>query len=352
MGGHPAGGADPFMPRRASNGDPLVSVIVPAHNRADQLPRALASVAAQTMPSFECLVVDDGSDDGTADVASRFRDMRFRVIRREVRGGGSAARNTGVKAAKGRWLAFLDSDDEWHPEKLHRQMMVAVQSPGRLGIVCTGFLVVKGRRQLRAVPGLMRGDAKHRLMNLAGGPVTCSVFMMPRAPWEAGVRFDESLPALQDLDLLYQLLLGGWTILGTPELLTRKYRDRNREHVFSPKAELAARRLLLDKYRNALAETPSAVPNHLVALALAHLRRSDLNAARQCLREAAAAADGPLSAATLSSMAGLPSAALRPVVRAKRALSGGIPTAQLRGRLSDGCRDLGRRAGVGRASAW
>lgn len=88
------------------------SIVIPAYNRADTILPTLQSVQAQTFDDFECLIVDDGSKDGAAlkQVVEGMNDPRFHYIHRE-NGGGGAARNTGIMAAKGDYIAFLDSDD-------------------------------------------------------------------------------------------------------------------------------------------------------------------------------------------------------------------------------------------------
>ena len=93
-----------------------VSVIVPTHDRHDLLHRALDSIGAQTQAPLEVIVVDDGSKDGTAAMLRReYPDV---VLIEQARGGVSSARNRGIKRSRGDWIAFLDSDDEWLPEKL------------------------------------------------------------------------------------------------------------------------------------------------------------------------------------------------------------------------------------------
>src|SRR5271168_3299780 len=93
-----------------------ISVVVPTYNRADLLARAVESALAQTIPVREILIVDDGSTDDTERVAAGFA-APVRYIR-QANGGVASARNTGIAAAAGEWVAFLDSDDEWVPTKL------------------------------------------------------------------------------------------------------------------------------------------------------------------------------------------------------------------------------------------
>lgn len=98
---------------RASSAPPSVSVVIPARNRETTLPAALDSVARQSVPVQQVIVVDDGSQDATAEVARRHGCT---VLTHPASRGSGAARNTGIEAATGTWIAFLDSDDEWLPE--------------------------------------------------------------------------------------------------------------------------------------------------------------------------------------------------------------------------------------------
>ena len=101
---------------------PTVSVVVPTYNRADHLERTIESVLDQRFGDFELVVVNDGSTDETAAVIDRFDDPRIRALSHETNRGGSAARNTGIAASRGEYVAFLDDDDEWLPDKLGRQV--------------------------------------------------------------------------------------------------------------------------------------------------------------------------------------------------------------------------------------
>ncbi|MFW6120097.1 MAG: FkbM family methyltransferase [Petrotogales bacterium] len=106
---------------------PLVSVIIPTHNRANLVSRAIQSVLYQTFQNLEIIVVDDASSDNTPDVIETLRreDNRVRYIRNEISLGGSGARNVGIQNARGDYISFLDDDDEWLPRKLERQIPLA-----------------------------------------------------------------------------------------------------------------------------------------------------------------------------------------------------------------------------------
>src|SRR5512137_3207001 len=115
----------------------MVSVIIPTYNRQEVLLRAVDSVLAQKGVDFELLIVDDGSTDDTCaklDAQSTAKDphdpsFKLHVIRCAENKGPAAARNAGIKQARGKWIAFLDSDDEWKPGKLKSQLDFFAENP-------------------------------------------------------------------------------------------------------------------------------------------------------------------------------------------------------------------------------
>jgi len=105
-----------------------ITVVLPTYNRADLIIRSIASVQAQTYPVSEIIVVDDGSTDLTQSVVKRLatRASNIKYLKHERNLGGQAARNTGIRSARGEWIAFLDSDDEFMPDKLEKQLVLSV----------------------------------------------------------------------------------------------------------------------------------------------------------------------------------------------------------------------------------
>jgi glycosyltransferase involved in cell wall biosynthesis len=114
---------------------PMVTVVVPTHNRSELLKRALVSILAQTYGDFEVIVVDDGSEKSPADVVADLGDPRIQIFTHESNSGAAGARNTALKAAQGKYLAFLDDDDEWLPEKLELQVEKINSSPPEIGLI-------------------------------------------------------------------------------------------------------------------------------------------------------------------------------------------------------------------------
>lgn len=189
---------------------PDISIIIPIHNRAHCIGRAVASVLAQrpsddgaALPAWELIVVDDGSSDDGAALVEACGDPRIRVIRHPVNRGAAAARNTGVAAARGALVAFLDSDDEWTPDKLARQT-AAMRSPNAPDVSFTGFILSRDSDGAAATrrPALAPGVAGF----LDGCFVAPGSTMMARRTCLSAVGpFDESLPRLEDWDWMLRM---------------------------------------------------------------------------------------------------------------------------------------------------
>jgi len=114
---------------------PLVTAVIPCFNAAATLARAIASVRGQSYPNIEIIAVDDGSRDGTLALLRQQEALGVRVIT-QANGGAPVARNTGIAASRGEFLAFLDADDEWHPDKLAQQLKILADHPGMVLIGC------------------------------------------------------------------------------------------------------------------------------------------------------------------------------------------------------------------------
>lgn len=106
----------------------LVSIITPTYNCGRFIAETIESVLAQSYPNWEMLIVDDYSTDNTKDIVSNYNDSRIKYHRLEFNSGAAISRNTALKMAKGRWIAFLDSDDIWHPQKLEHQLEFMVKN--------------------------------------------------------------------------------------------------------------------------------------------------------------------------------------------------------------------------------
>lgn len=177
---------------------PLVSVIIPTYNRRSLIGEAVESVLGQSFRDFELIVVDDGSTDGTAKELAKY-GARLRLSCQQRR-GVSAARNLGVREARGRLLAFLDSDDLWRPEKLAVQTAFMEQHPQWQICQTEEIWLSNGARvNPRLIHKKPDGDIFLRSLELC--LVSPSAVMMTRALFEATGGFDDALPVCEDYDL-------------------------------------------------------------------------------------------------------------------------------------------------------
>lgn len=125
---------------------PPVSVVIPVYNRETLIAASIQSVLAQTFSDFELLVVDDASTDATVEVICAIQDPRLRVILQKTRGGAAGARNTGLREARGEWVAFHDSDDRWLPRKLEAHCALLHPAPSDLVASFTSYFCHAGSR--------------------------------------------------------------------------------------------------------------------------------------------------------------------------------------------------------------
>lgn len=196
-----------------------VSVIIPTYNRAHLIKDVIESVLAQTHPVYEVLVCDDASSDNTQDVVQNFSDNRVKWIPGERGGRPAIPRNRGLELAKGDWIAFLDSDDLWHPQKIESQLGEAIREGNKA--ICTNAI--------RVIPGLTESmpyfSSYQRQVCfkdlLATNLIICSSAVVHKEVVQRIGRFAEGLKFRGIEDYAYWLKVAtytSWTALETPHL--------------------------------------------------------------------------------------------------------------------------------------
>ncbi|MFM7413266.1 MAG: glycosyltransferase family 2 protein [Planctomycetota bacterium] len=184
---------------------PVISIVTPTFNRREVLARALDSVRAQTVVDFEHIVVDDGSEDGSVEMCRRFGDPRIRVHRLDARRGANHARNEGVKLASAPVVTFLDSDDEFLPDRLERVLEVLAEESD-VDLVLSSFRVRTPAAEVASVNRDQRLDGAwfeellmwHALY-LGGSSITLRRDLARRFPWAAELR------RMQDREVLLHM---------------------------------------------------------------------------------------------------------------------------------------------------
>jgi len=175
---------------------PKVSVIIPTHNRAEFLRSAVMSVLNQTFQDFEIVIIDDASKDHTQEVIAHFNDVRIKAIHNQFSKGDAGARNIGIINSTGEYIALLDDDDEWLPEKLKIQTCLLDSSPPEVGGVCTySFIIEKVSGRVSSVFNPATDDlVKENFIR------TSSILLKKECFEHCGL-FDESMPTSSDYDM-------------------------------------------------------------------------------------------------------------------------------------------------------
>jgi GT2 family glycosyltransferase len=275
-----------------------VSVVVPTHNGWPMLERTLRAALAQEGVRLEVVVVDDGSTDGTPEKVGEISDERVRLVRRMSASGPSVARNEGIAAARGPWVAFLDHDDVWAPHKLRTQLEAAARGDASW-VYCAAIRVDPALRILRVdAPVVEPGELFPSLLSTNGIPGGASGPIVSADLLRAVGGFDPELRYMEDWDLWIRLAAAGSAaacqepllayVVHPGSMLLEEAPDLDRElaHVASKHAELMTaadtRPNGVETYRW-LAWSTWVAGHHLAALrtyvtgvrrhgALAHLR--------------------------------------------------------------------------------
>ena len=197
----------------------MVSVVIPTYDRIETLPRALDSVMAQTFSGFELIVVDDGSTDATDEMI--LRDYPHALLHRQENTGVSSARNAGVALASGEWIAFLDSDDAWLPEKLERQLSALSKEP-ELRMSHTDEIWIRNGKRMNQPKEYAKSGGRIYHLCL---PLCCicpSSVLLRRDLFDEVGGFDETFPVCEDYDLWLRIT-SREPVHYLDETLVRKY---------------------------------------------------------------------------------------------------------------------------------
>ena len=247
--------------------DPKVSVIVPFYNRRTFLPAVVRTVADQTYRNIELVIVDDGSSDGLEEAVAAMEDgPPVRFVRMPDNSGAALARNAGIDAAQGDLVAFLDSDDEWHPEKIAAQVAHLSQCPDWTRLVSLTRQQVRGKRSRIAPRRLMsQSDKVGPYLFLRGGIVQSSMLMLATALART-VRFEEDMHDDWTFALRLEERGAVFEMLARPLTIYDDGSDRpRRSPAYSPE-----RLAWLERHRNQIGERAFLAASAVVASHLQH----------------------------------------------------------------------------------
>lgn len=220
---------------------PTVSIVIPTYNHAYLLRRALGSVSVQTFRDWEAIVVNNFSQDDTEEVVNQACDPRIRLVNFRNHGIIAASRNRGISLAAGNWIAFLDSDDIWYPEKLERSMAVLARGND---LVCHGEAWVRKGVRIQEVFYGPQARAQYRSLLFGSNCLSTSAVTVRKACLEAvgGFREHASYVSVEDYDLWLRLARAGYRFAFVDEILGEAHThggNESRHLLRSMRAELA-----------------------------------------------------------------------------------------------------------------
>jgi len=223
---------------------PKVTVIIPTCNRAEFLRSAIASVLHQTFQDFEIVIIDDASRDHTSEVVTNFKDTRIKLIHHQVSKGAAEARNTGILNSNSEYIAFLDDDDEWLPDKLQTQVDFLENSPPEVGGVCAYRLTID--RVSGRLLHVRRSETPLDISTM--NFITTSSLLLRRRCFEEFGLFDKDIPAGSDYDMWLRISKKfSFEIIEKP--LIRYYIHEN-SITFNYEKKIRGLEILFQKYDN------------------------------------------------------------------------------------------------------
>ncbi len=243
---------------------PAVTVVIPTFNRAAIVVRAIRSVLGQTCQDWELIVVDDGSTDGTEQAVKGLSDNRIKYIRHDRNRGGGAARNTGIRSAQGEYVAFLDSDDEWLPEKLQKELEVFRTSDPAVGLVYTGKIMLDETGRVLEIRMPTKSGWVYEALLDANFIGSCSRATVKKQALERVAGFDETLVAHQDWDLWLKVARVS-RIAFVPDCLVKRHMGSD-QITGSLRRICEGREQILQKYRSEM--KPRTLARQLAVVAL------------------------------------------------------------------------------------
>jgi len=249
---------------------PLVSVIIPSYNRAHMLPRAIQSLLNQTYQNWEALIVDDASSDNTKEIVDSYskKDERIRFFQLKKNGGACVARNVGIDNAKGSFITFLDSDDEYLPAKIEWQVKCLQESKvPNVGVVSCGRQDARdGKVYFKWYPSIKGNIVTNLLKKERVGANTSFLMVKKEVLQKHKVYFDPEMPAGQDWDFLIRVCQhAGFDFV--PEILVTIHHHSG-ERVYTGERALVAIERQYKKNKDLLLKDKSVHDKFLIKMAV------------------------------------------------------------------------------------
>ncbi|OGZ55611.1 MAG: hypothetical protein A3J04_00620 [Candidatus Ryanbacteria bacterium RIFCSPLOWO2_02_FULL_47_14] len=251
-----------------------VSIGLPTYNRAHLLSRAIESVLAQSFTDFELIVVDDGSTDNTEELVKSFQDRRIRYLKHENNRGLMASRNTALRESHGKYLAFQDSDDWWHPDFLKESVRIFDEAPKMIGCVYSRIEKKYMNGELLVLPKVGDSITNGNLLSdfLSGGYlVTLQAVVMKKQCLDMVGYFDEDFQVFGDAEFIIRFA-EHYEFAFNPNV--RAFLEVQGDSISrNKKKRVEARELLYQKHKKSFERYPHAHARYVAHLGMSLTRQ-------------------------------------------------------------------------------
>lgn len=238
-----------------------ISVIIPTYNGSENIKRAIESVLNQDYPNIEVIVVDDASTDNTVEVVESIKDNRLKLIEHQVNKNGSAARNTGIKASTGEYIALLDDDDEWLPQKLSKQIEYFKTKDKNIWKAVVVSFVTEKQGNKKETILTKEGDLRKEILSMEVSMSIGSGILIEKKAVEEIDGFDERYLRHQDLEFMLRYLRK-YKLGAMSEVLLKRF-----GHSGTPSGEkiLAVKDLYLNDFKKDIENFGSNIAKRIYA---------------------------------------------------------------------------------------
>lgn len=264
---------------------PTVSAIIVTYNRPTLLPRAIQSVLDQTYQDFELIVVDNDAQHPARAIVESFQDDRIRYVCSPTNRDCAGGKNIGIEHAKGQFVAFLDDDDVWLPEKLQIQMDAFSAAPDDVGFCFTALTAEYDDHEVTTTVPNGIANYYERALRSFNGFLASSLVIRKNVFETVGI-FSESFPSHTDIDLIIRMAKEYRGISINKPLIRMTMKSGHQQMGKNFQRRIAGREMLLKKYADAFAAYPIYLAKHLFKLATFYRAERQYRDARRTFRRA------------------------------------------------------------------
>ncbi|MEL6735238.1 MAG: glycosyltransferase family 2 protein [Pseudomonadota bacterium] len=252
-------------PSKAGSDNPFLSVVIPCYNREETIQDAIESVLTQDYPDFDVIVVDDSSTDRSLDIMKSIEDPRLTILQNPGPRGSGVSRNYGWKRARGKWIAFQDSDDLWLPGKLKKQMELVEQDEQAVAVYCAMVIKPDASPDAPVIGQVPRPDITPKSGNILPSLafysfISTQTVIIRHDVLEKTDGFDLEMAPIEDWELMIRVAQLGHVLFWDENLVEQRFSENSITKMVAKRVFAHTR--VLEKNRDVISTVPGALAHH------------------------------------------------------------------------------------------